>query len=290
MSHRWRTAPLVTSDVPAIQSALDAPRAQQLIATGTWELRRRGTTWEVVGPGASRTLATTQRLEPPGSMIASASGTDPVPGTLLSGERYDYWAALLDPDSDSAFGVLSAVFSGTPGAGGTLRIMAGVVGAPGRLALWRRRGPSGDPSAYIVVPTDGNAVHCYDTGAHLNKRPWRTSGIPRLPADSSTRDGLRLGGATGRAALWVSGERRLATDSLMGSTAGFAMRHLGTIGSSTTPATSQDVGDAFGTVPPPTAGVMVTANLFLVSGASTPRFTVLVYDGVAWRRLTPAAL
>lgn len=86
--------------------------------------------------------------------------------------------------ADNYSPVTAAVSSTTPSTG-TPAIQLAVnnsapAGASGRLVVWRKTGTGvlTAPDRFIVIPTNGRMMRLFDTGAHLNKRPWVTTGVP----------------------------------------------------------------------------------------------------------------
>lgn len=192
----WRTGFAVTSTDSAITTALSAGAAQ--IATGSFELRRRGTTAWGVTASAHRSLRSVRQQTAPAIGAVDVNVTRPI-GTLTSGALYEYAVAALDEAGD--YSQVSAAVSQTAGASGSLLVRGNTMtrSAPTRLVLWRRTGTGvlATPDRYVVLPHDGMTTRLYDTGGNVNGVPWITTSVPvpnTVAAADTTREGVLISG------------------------------------------------------------------------------------------------
>lgn len=184
-----RDGMLIASAVPAIQSALDSARAT--LASSSWMLRRRNTTWEVLAPGPLAGIRASRVLLAPS--ITSLVVSDVVGG--LTSNTYEYAIALRD--ADGYYTGASAASSVVGAAGYANLLLTTIPVTPATLVVWRKAatGVLAAPDAYVEIPVDGYLVRLYDTGSYVNGRPWITSGVPAaatVAAANTTFDRLIL--------------------------------------------------------------------------------------------------
>jgi hypothetical protein len=174
----WRTSPLITSDVAAIQTALTDGAAH--IATGNWDLIRRDGAWKVLPPTTPDLIAVRGVTSAP--TVDAISSYSTVPGNV-AGATYNYYFASID--ESGVYGPRTAAQNVVVSAATTTVRAIVNVSRPGRLAVWRQK--EGSPiDKYAVVGVNGSRMFLFDTGDNINKRAWQTTNIPERPGTTAT--------------------------------------------------------------------------------------------------------
>lgn len=169
-----RTGPLIGSAVAGITNAITA--ARYLIASGSWELRKRSGAWEFVVPGTQGLTVSRKQGTP--TALALSDVADGMVGTLVNGTTYEYCAALRDHAGNYA--PVSAAVSLAAAANGALRLSMTVPTNPCTLVIWRKTGAGvlAGPDRFVTMRWDGYNANLIDTGANINGIPWVSAAVP----------------------------------------------------------------------------------------------------------------
>lgn len=188
----WEIAPLITSDVPGIQAAIDG--GGNLLAKGFWDLVYRYGAWRIMPPAPNEDFMSSAALTTAPS--ASVSQNNVVPGAIFGG-TYDYYFASIDEFGNMSPRTVANQVVISSSTGVTIRLIVGTQRPGTRLIIWR--GAPGQPrDRYIIFGCGNTRTFFFDTGTNINKRPWITTGIPDLPSSTtgSSVDSARINGRT----------------------------------------------------------------------------------------------
>jgi len=171
------------------------------------ELRYRAGSWEVVDPSMLGGARVVRALSAP--TFANVSTNTTVAGSLTEATTYYYTAALRDQDGN--YTTLGTTRNATAPASGSLILLMQIATTPADLVIWRRdqSGVESAPDVYVVIPVNGYDFRGYDTGTHINGRPWVDSDVPvpnTVAAANATSDRLVLPGDP-LAGLWTPADQ-----------------------------------------------------------------------------------
>jgi hypothetical protein len=167
----YSDGPVITATQAAITTAL----SDGFLAAEGGELRYRNAAWECVSP-MLRGGRVMRFIPNPSLSQAIAAGAE-AGGTLVAG-TYDYIMTMRD--YKNRYTGKSTIRSVTTTSTGAVRLVGTLQGAPGNVVIWRKAGTGvgSAPDAYCVIPADAGTFRLYDTGTHINGRPWVTTSVP----------------------------------------------------------------------------------------------------------------
>ncbi|WP_394554192.1 hypothetical protein ACDF64_06430 [Agromyces sp. MMS24-JH15] len=163
--------PVVTGTDEIAAAVAAAPAA---LATGDWELGRRGGAWVVQPTSAAPAPA----LSRPTILAATGSSGEVSGGSLPIAEPLVYVIVARGRDGRSSS--RSKLAPTIAGPARTVKLVLRVDSAPCELRIWRFRGTATGPDAYLSLPWSRPKGTLHDLGAHLSGFTWLTGGaIPR---------------------------------------------------------------------------------------------------------------
>ncbi|QEO14180.1 hypothetical protein FLP10_06915 [Agromyces intestinalis] len=140
--------------------------APAVVATGDWVLARRGGVWTVQPLAA----APAPGLKRPELLRAQGSSGDVSGGTLPAATSLSYVVMARNAAGETS--ARSPIAPAMAGQARTVKLVVRIDAAPCELRIWRYRGGSTTPDAYLSIPCARPKVTLYDFGAHLSGYAW----------------------------------------------------------------------------------------------------------------------
>lgn len=170
--------PLLTGSA-YIVDAVEAPEGMQALASGTWELHRRGANVWTLVPGG---FYVSRQEAQPAFIDDDTSASTNTGGSYTPSSTVQYAFATLD--AEGRYSQVSAARSVTVGTDGAVLLTLGLSKAPTVVILWRDIGTSvlTAPDAYCILPVRDARPRIYDTGYKVNGHDWVSGDVAsRIP-------------------------------------------------------------------------------------------------------------